>query len=332
MISIIIPVYNVEKYLDQCLESVINLSYADFECILINDGSTDNSGNICNNWAKKDSRFRVIHQENLGVSSARNKGIDNAKGEYIYFLDGDDTCCNDIFSNIFSNISTYDLYLGEYSFVNNYTTYTKEHTENIDNENYALSFLKEDIKACIGSFYVKKNILIENHIKFSSQFKYGEDLEFILKIILCSKTILVENKFYVKYIQHSNSAMQKITLDRYDVFFSRIQLIEFAKLQHNFQVAEYLYEYSSIESIVDVSNRLLRNNFSCKKLKSFFIQNPIIIETLARNTQKKYRYSSILLRKCIYLYSITISIKSYIYKLCYCLGNLKTHINKWFSI
>lgn len=328
MISIIIPVYNVEKYLDQCLDSVLNQSYADFECILINDGSTDNSGNICNNWAKKDNRFKVIHQKNCGVSVARNNGINLSKGEYIYFIDGDDICCNDIFSNI----STYDLYLGEYSIVNNNTTYNKNHTENINTENYALSFLKEDIKACIGSFYVKKNLLIENNIKFNTQFKYGEDLELILKLILCSKTILVENKNYVKYIQHSNSAMQKKTLVRFDVFFSRIQLTEFAKIKQNLQVAEYLYDYSCIEGIVEVSNYLLRNNFSCTKLKHFFKQNPIIIETLARNTQKEYRYPSILLRKCIYLYSITISIKSYIYKLRYYLGSLKTYVNKWVSI
>ena len=328
MISIIIPVYNVEKYLDQCLDSVLNQSYADFECILINDGSTDNSGNICNNWAKKDNRFKVFHQDNQGVSCARNKGIDNAKGEYIYFIDGDDICFNDIFRNI----TTYDLYLGEYSIINNNTTYNKNHTENINTENYALSFLKEDIKACIGSFYVKKNILIENNIKFNTQFKYGEDLEFILKIILCSHTILVENKSYVEYMQHSNSAMKKITLDRFDVFFSRIKLIEYSKQRQNFSVAEYLYDYSCIESVVEVSNHLLRNNFSCKKLKSFFKQNPIIIETLARNTQKKYQYSSILLIKCIYLYSIIISIKSHIHKLRYYFGSLKTNINKWFSI
>ena len=328
MISIIIPVYNVEKYLDQCLDSVLNQSYADFECILVNDGSTDNSGNICDKWAKKDKRFKVFHQKNQGVSIARNNGINFAIGEYIYFIDGDDRCKNDIFSNI----STHDLYLGEYNIVNKYSTYTKNHTENINKENYALSFLKEDLKACIGSFYVKKNILIENNIKFNSKSKYGEDLEFILKIILCSHTILVENKSYVEYIQHSNSTIRKITLDRFDVFFSRIKLIEFSKQRQNFSVAEYLYNYSCIEGVVEVSNLLLRNNFSCKKLKSFFKQNPIIIETLARNTQKKYQYSSILLRKCIYLYSIIISIKSHIHKLRYYLGSLKTNVYKWFSI
>lgn len=90
MISIIIPVYNVEKYLDQCLESVLNQSHADFECILVNDGSTDNSGNICDKWAKKEPRIKVFHQENQGVSATRNYGIDKSQGEYIVFVDSDD--------------------------------------------------------------------------------------------------------------------------------------------------------------------------------------------------------------------------------------------------
>lgn len=90
MISIIIPVYNCEKHLNQCIESVLNQEFHDIECILINDGSTDNSGYICDEWVKRDRRIRVYHQNNLGVSKTRNRGITLAKGEYIYFIDADD--------------------------------------------------------------------------------------------------------------------------------------------------------------------------------------------------------------------------------------------------
>ena len=88
--SIIIPVYNVEKYLDACVESVLVQTFSDFEVLLIDDGATDSSGSLCDAWAAKDSRIRSIHQENQGLSGARNTGIREAKGDYLMFLDSDD--------------------------------------------------------------------------------------------------------------------------------------------------------------------------------------------------------------------------------------------------
>ena len=90
MISVIVPVYNAAPYLDQCIESIVKQTYTDWECILINDGSTDKSGEICDKWGKFDSRFRIIHQINQGVSATRNRGIKESKGEYIVFIDSDD--------------------------------------------------------------------------------------------------------------------------------------------------------------------------------------------------------------------------------------------------
>ena len=89
-VSIIIPVYNQEKYLDKCINSVIRQSYDDLECILVDDGSTDNSPEICDKYEKKDDRIKVFHQPNSGVSKARNVGLANAKGEWITFADSDD--------------------------------------------------------------------------------------------------------------------------------------------------------------------------------------------------------------------------------------------------
>lgn len=90
-ISIIVPVYNVEKYLRECLDSISLLKAVTWEAILVDDGSTDTSGQICDEYAKQDSRFRVIHQKNTGVSAARNAGLDAAKGEWIWFVDSDDS-------------------------------------------------------------------------------------------------------------------------------------------------------------------------------------------------------------------------------------------------
>lgn len=90
MVSIIVPVYNVENVLHYCIDSILEQTYTDFELILVDDGSTDKSGIVCDEYAKTDSRIRVFHNSNEGVSVARNCGIDNAKGEYICFVDSDD--------------------------------------------------------------------------------------------------------------------------------------------------------------------------------------------------------------------------------------------------
>ena len=90
LISVIVPVYNVEKYLNKCIESIVNQTYTNLEIILVDDGSPDNSGAICEEYAKKDPRIKVIHQENAGAPAARNVAIDKAVGEFMYFMDSDD--------------------------------------------------------------------------------------------------------------------------------------------------------------------------------------------------------------------------------------------------
>lgn len=98
LISIIVPVYNVEDYLPECIDSILAQTYKNLEIILVNDGSTDNSGKICDEYAQKDSRIKVIHKENSGVSSTRNMGIEAASGEYIGFVDSDDTVDSDMYT------------------------------------------------------------------------------------------------------------------------------------------------------------------------------------------------------------------------------------------
>ena len=95
LISIVIPVYKVEKYLEKCVESVINQTYKNLEILLVNDGSPDNCPKICDEYAQKDNRIKVIHKENGGLSDARNAGIDVATGKYITFIDSDDYISND---------------------------------------------------------------------------------------------------------------------------------------------------------------------------------------------------------------------------------------------
>lgn len=111
MISIIIPIYNSEKYIDKCVKSVLNQTYKDFELLIIDDGSNDNSAQICDEFAASDSRIRVIHKKNEGVSVARNTGIELARGEYITFIDSDDYYEKDFLINAITKIENVDMYI-----------------------------------------------------------------------------------------------------------------------------------------------------------------------------------------------------------------------------
>ena len=106
-ISVIVPVYNVEQYLERCVDSIINQTYTNLEIILVNDGSTDNSGKLCDELAKKDERIRVIHKENGGLSDARNRGIDEAESDLVGFIDSDDYIDSDMYEVLLKNLICY---------------------------------------------------------------------------------------------------------------------------------------------------------------------------------------------------------------------------------
>ena len=132
MISVIIPVYNSVEYLDECVASVVKQSVKNWECILVDDGSSDGSERKCDEWAVKDNRIIVIHQKNAGVSIARNVGIDCSKGDYLYFLDSDDWCE----PSLFEHLADDDMIFGEYILGDMHIVSKQEYSDN-----YALSYL-----------------------------------------------------------------------------------------------------------------------------------------------------------------------------------------------
>ena len=115
LVSVIVPIYNSGKYLDKCIDSIVNQTYKNLEIILVDDGSTDNAPEICDEWAKKDERIKVIHQENGGVSKARNVGLDNVTGEYISFVDSDDYVVRNYIDFLYYNLHAYgaDISMGK---------------------------------------------------------------------------------------------------------------------------------------------------------------------------------------------------------------------------
>ena len=205
LISIIVPVYNVEKYLRECLDSIMSQTYQNFECLLINDGSPDHSADICREYVEKDSRFRYFEKENGGVSSARNLGIEHSKGEYITFIDSDDWVDSDYLEVLYTTlleegadiaVSTYkkfnikDNCFYFHIFQRGYDKKTFTGQELIDNLQ-ALSSFDHSYSSTWGKLV--KSVRVET-IRFNEETTLGEDMEFWYKLYLISDKIVYVNK------------------------------------------------------------------------------------------------------------------------------------------
>lgn len=207
LISIIVPVYNVEQYLDDCLVSILNQTYKNLEIILIDDGSTDNSGKICDEYAKKDSRIIVFHKENGGVSSARNAGLRIAKGIYIGFVDPDDWIAEDMYEVLYLNAKKYDADVSVCKFKiilnRNFSDKNKKYDNNVVVLNVVQSMrymLSDDENyACGPCNKLYKKVIVKN---FNKKLKIAEDLLFNFNIFYNIKNVTVfitQEKYFYFY-------------------------------------------------------------------------------------------------------------------------------------
>lgn len=210
LITIIIPFYNSEKYIENCLYSVINQSYTNLEIILINDGSTDNSGNICKRI--KDNRIKYIDKINEGVSKSRNLGIKLSSGEYLCFIDSDDYIEKDYIQQFINHIKNdINIYIQGMNIIKNGIKCVHNYA-NLGRQNIYSIFKKNKLShngfAC-GKLY-KKSFLISNNILFNANIKFSEDLIFILSCLIHTDSIYYIDSNSYNYIIRNNSASCKI--------------------------------------------------------------------------------------------------------------------------
>lgn len=213
-ISIIVPVYNVENYLRECLDSISKLKTVTWEAILVDDGSTDTSGQICDEYAKQDSRFRVIHQKNAGVSAARNAGLDAAKGEWVWFVDSDDSINPD-----FEILNTEVLDDADYVLFDMRKFRDGEELDSLDHQKGTVKctdLSKNDFLCKYQCnhhqrlFYKKTWLMIDYHqrLAFSLGTRVGEDLEFQYKYLTrCQRPARLDAVLY-NYRLREGSATQ----------------------------------------------------------------------------------------------------------------------------
>lgn len=205
LISIIVPVYNVENYLERCLQSLINQTYKNIEIVCVNDGSTDNSLNILNDFQKKDSRIKIISQENQGLSEARNVGIKNSSGKYIGFVDSDDWVDLDYYEKLYNALidSKSDFACANTKFFENGKTgYIKFQQNKIFSE---LDKKIDNYKnGSVCDKLYKKSLFLDNDIKFIKGYFY-EDNIVLLQLTYYSKKIVTINTVSYYYFNNNNS-------------------------------------------------------------------------------------------------------------------------------
>lgn len=205
LVSIIVPVYNTEEYIRQCLDSILNQTYQNFECLLINDGSSDNSADICREFVAKDTRFRYFEKENGGVSSARNLGIERSEGAYITFVDSDDWVDSDYLEVLYSAIleEQADIAVSTYKKFNTSDNCWYFHSFQVKYDRKVFTNIElidelVDLDSFDFSYRFVSGKLVNRtslkRIRFNELTTLGEDMEFWFKLYLISARIVYVNR------------------------------------------------------------------------------------------------------------------------------------------
>lgn len=219
IVSVIVPVYNCEMYIEKCLQSILNQTYGNIEVLVFNDGSYDNSGNIIESFACKDIRIRYFNQENKGVSYCRNKGIREAMGKYITFVDGDDYLDASYVEELVKAVESSD---GDFSFCGYRMVDTQEHVLYSCTPTIYKAMVHEEwaykIVSICARLY-KRDFIIKEKMNFDeSRSIRGEDVPFSLWANARGKAIQVVSKPLYNYVQHSSSAMHNFQgLKKFDL-------------------------------------------------------------------------------------------------------------------
>ncbi len=209
-ISIIVPVYNVEKYIHRCLDSIAAQTFTDWECICVDDGTPDASGKICDEYAQKDTRFKVIHKQNEGVSIARNTGLNAAVGEWIGFVDSDDWIEKETYETALQYAINNDADIVQWGYCR--SDGKNDYAFCVYNNDYSLLNFKNTLAETEPYFgfiltLTKRELLTKNNILFPMDMIMGEDYIFSLNCYLAAKKVCnIKGKCFYHYFQNPNSA------------------------------------------------------------------------------------------------------------------------------
>lgn len=322
-VSIIVPIYNAEQYISRTIESLINQSLEEIEIILVNDGSDDNSLDICLNYKKLDGRIVVINKHNRGVSSARNKGLEYARGKYIGFVDADDYVDVDMYRSMYDKIEQMESELCICNYIKEYKEKNILVSNKISNEKISDYEIKEYlIKPIIGEkdisskngmlgfrgpvMYLYKTSIIKNeNIRFDEQLIIGEDFLFNLNYMSKINTITIDKGYYYHYCFNPKSSMNKYREDLWEINKRLIEKIETELKEKNL----YLEVEKRIDSMkINCLTDAIANEYHINNNKSYnekgnnikAILNDPIIKTIIQ----KYNIKNLTIVKKVWFIAV----------------------------
>ena len=284
MFSIIVPIYNIEKYIEECINSILNQTYKEFELILVDDGSTDTSGKICDDFQKKDSRIKVIHKINGGLVSARKAGTLVAKNKYIVPIDGDDFIKKDYLKNAYDIIMkndpdmicfSYTMYYENNSFNRIIHNNLKEGLYNGDLTDIINTYLydenrtwrnKGNILYNIWAKIVKKDIYTKCQMSIDDKIKIGEDCLVTCKILKECSSMYIKNEAYYNYRQINTSMMKKFNSKNFES--ANLTYLELAKIFNTNNTNVF-----ALNEVLDRTSDIISSVNNYKEFKKIYMES-----------------------------------------------------------
>ena len=291
VVSIIVPVYNAEKTLKRCVNSIINQSYKDWELLLVDDGSTDESSIICDEYAQQDRRIRVFHKKNGGVSSARNVGLDNAIGEWVTFIDSDDWIEKSML-NILNIVSNVDLICCYYVAEGWKEWVSDPYKDKIYKDSMMSEFLTECLLKSIyvwGKF-LKKELIEKHKMRFDVNLSYSEDTIFIYSYICNIKSVQTFSDAYYHYDKNESRLSKRC--EDWPGYFCIIEK-QFVIIDSLSQVFQWNPEKVKNTTIIAFVNNYIYHNSiqeSCSYLREklkIMLQSDAVIYAIKHNNNNR---------------------------------------------
>lgn len=323
-ISIIVPIYNVDKYLEETINSIINQTLKEIEIILVNDGSTDNSGKICDELKKKDNRIKVIHKENMGVSAARNSGLKIATGEFVGFVDSDDIVCNDMYETLYNNAIENKVDISMVSPVikelnGNIKYFNNTGKKFIWNREEALkNFFKGNVFNIAVYTKIFKREKYENII-FEEEKSVHEDKYYTFQCILNSDRVFFEDVCKYNYIKRENSiSTSKFSKRKFDVIYfgekiyNDIIKFNIENLKEDAYINLYLSKLQILRGIV--RNKENRREFKEEEIKLINEIKLFELKKYKNKLSKQKQLEFMIVQKYTKLYSMVVKTFDTIFK------------------
>lgn len=272
-ISVIVAVYKAEAYLHRCVDSLLAQTFQDFEILLIDDGSPDNSGKICDDYAKQDARIRVFHKENGGVASARQCGIDHARGEYTTHVDPDDwvepTMLEDLYKKakeVDADMIWGDFYL-EYK---DETKYEKQQPSSLNVKNVLSDIFINKLRISLCGRLIRTSYYKNNYIFFPLDIKYGEDNCVLIKLLCKVKRLSYLPHAYYHYDLHSNP--NSLSRNRKDIASAYDMIFNYYKDDlYVFSHQLYRMHFSRLAYLIFIDDLLLTSDYKKKYYKNLLV-------------------------------------------------------------